>query len=122
MGYRNDVAIAMRVKDYDAFSDKALASKFSEDIINLLGSAIIRKRANYVIFQWECIKWDPLFEGAEKWIEDNLPPIHKFVRIGQDYDDIQVNFNTYDPNMNEEDLDIAAKYLHIRRDIKVDLW
>ena len=117
MGYRSEVAIAMHKKDYmSMLSDAheiAIQDKDYEYLPILLTDATkkniqikdnsTQQKKEYIVLFWSWIKWyDEGIDPVVTWIMENLPPIHKFIRIGEDYNDIEIITNEGD---NEEEID-----------------
>ena len=101
MGYRSEVGVAVKTPDYEKFM------KGNSDIKDLLSYADIRSNGSVVIIYWDWIKWYPEYDDISKFesvlncIDDNGHP-YTFVRIGEDYDDI--DFHTHGGD-NDEYLD-----------------
>lgn len=101
MGYRSDVAIAMKKADFNAMSDKA--EKLSADILEFLDVGLyyggnferdIEEDDEWVILRWHGVKWyrnEPKHFPHIQFIEDYLKdiPEHDFIRIGESSDDVE---------------------------------
>lgn len=101
MGYRSDVAIAMKKADFNAMSDKA--EKLSADILEFLDVGLyyggnferdIEEDDEWVILRWHGVKWyrnEPKYFPHIQFIEDYLKdiPEHDFIRIGESSDDVE---------------------------------
>ncbi len=126
MGYRSNVAIAMLKEDYQNMkqqAEKIKDSQLKEQVLDLLASdkyVQIYQDDTHTVLHYEWIKW--YNEGIEKditWIEDHLPTPNAFIRIGEDEDDMKVQYNirSKDGKEHNEFYDI----LSVRRDIDIDL-
>lgn len=103
MGYYSDVAIAMKKKDFNEMESAIyfhiLDKKQQKLIKNALRLAekteTERNDEDYLVLRWPYIKWDSCFCEV-KYIKDYLlrVPHHDFVRIGEDYDDVEVHHGT----------------------------
>lgn len=107
MGYRSDVAIGMKRKYYDELLEKA-KNIFDENLKknalflleNSSGSGVgvtIHKKTcdncEYIILSYTWVKWYDTYDAIE-WLEENIPEQYAFIRIGEDYDDIEVRYKT----------------------------
>lgn len=88
MGYKSEVAVAVKTADYEKFI------KGNSDFKNLMSIADISTNNEIVIIYWDWVKWCPEYEDIQKFesvlgiIADNNHP-YTFVRIGEDYDDTE---------------------------------
>ena len=91
MSYRSEVAIAMRKEDYE------LLKKFDEsnqDLLDLLKVATIREKEDATSLYWDWLKWYDSFSEVQA-IEEFLGKLsdedkpYKFIRIGEEWDDIE---------------------------------
>lgn len=91
MAYLNNVAIAVREIDYEQLHNCAM--KEDERIARFLARAVRMTERNgiyYAVLHWENIPWDKGKE--EKFIQRILREnklVYAFIRIGQEYDDIE---------------------------------
>lgn len=88
MGYRSDVAITMRTKDYNTMLRRAKALK-DTSVCALIDAADIFKADNntVTILNWTSVKWYDSFDSV-KWIQKFIQKIDAtFVYIGEDPDD-----------------------------------
>ena len=103
MGYYSDVVIALKKADFHKMKseiyynilDKDL-QKLTKEVLSLAEKTEIeRNTEDYLVLRWAYIKWDSFF-GEIKYINDYLLklPHYDFVRIGEDYDDIEVYHKT----------------------------
>jgi len=95
MGYRSDVAIAMRKEDYELLKE---FDKENENLRDLLAVATVREKGEAVSLYWEWLKWYDSFSEVEA-IEEFLGKLsdedkpYKFIRIGEEWDDIEKEEN-----------------------------
>lgn len=88
MGYKSEVAVAVKTADYEKFI------KGNSDFKNLMSIADISTNNEIVIIYWDWVKWCPEYEDIQKFesvlgcIADNEHP-YAFVRLGEDYDDTE---------------------------------
>lgn len=88
MGYRSEVAVAIKIADYEKFI------KGNSDFKDLISIADISTNDKIVIIYWDWVKWYSEYEDIQKFesaldcIADNEHP-YAFVRLGEDYDDIE---------------------------------
>ena len=114
MGYRSEVALALRKKDYEELLAKA--SMFEEEdkrldsLVNFLKfpDELLRDNSGHVVLHWDWIKWydegdDPLCT----WVMENLPDIYHFVRIGEDNDDTDEHSSSmgYDDEESDDEIE-----------------
>lgn len=96
MGYRSDLRVILKKKDFQALKKKAQEYKFEnpnyqctlfeEDTI-----LILEENKNWIKFGWEYLKWYyPEFEEV-KLIQDFITSRKHFhfLRVGEDYGDVQ---------------------------------
>lgn len=103
MSYYSEVAIALKKADfhkmeteiYFHIQDKDL-QKLTKKVLALAEKTEVERNADdYLVLRWPYIKWDNCF-GEVKYIRDFLSKLlhYDFIRIGEDYDDIEVYHNT----------------------------
>ena len=120
MSYRSDVAIAMRKEDYELLKE---FDKENKNLIDLLDSATIREKAGAVSLYWEWLKWYDSFSEVEA-IEEFLGKLsdedkpYKFIRIGEDYEDMDVEENWGDEEKYGETCSLVNDLIHIYRGIE----
>ena len=92
MGYRSEVAVVVKNEDYEKFI------KGNSDFKDLMNIAEVTKNEDLVMIYWDWIKWYLEYEDIsiieatmDKLDEQNAP--YKFVRIGEDWDDVDVREN-----------------------------
>ena len=120
MGYRSDVAITMRKEDYELLKE---FDKENKNLIDLLESATIREKAGAVSLYWEWLKWYDSFSEVEA-IEEFLGKLsdedkpYKFIRIGEEWDDIEREENWGDEMKYGEVCYTVNDLIHIYRGIE----
>jgi len=98
MGYRSDVGIALGFKtkgDCDKFimAYKLAEPKFWREVI--VGSWD-RVDVHVLVGRYEAVKWHRGFEDVDavhemlEWAVENCHAAYRFARIGEDYDDVEV--------------------------------
>ena len=102
MGYRSEVGLALLEEDYN----KLL--KLAEPFIKLYGENAIlsdkpsyftRDGEKYIYFHWDAIKWYLTYDEVRLITDFLKDHPHSFLRIGEDYDDIEYDVkddDTYD--------------------------
>lgn len=113
MGYRSSMAIAIRKKDI-----KQYISTLPKISLDLITEAKVTYKGNHIIFQWSGEEWDERREDI-KALKNNLPDIYCFIRIGEDFNDIEFNYNDIDFRTEEQDREIAFGVMGINRNIVV---
>lgn len=103
MGYYSDVAIALKKADFHKMESEVYfhihdkdMQKLTKKVLALAEKTEVERNAeDYLVLRWPYIKWDNCF-GEVKYIRDFLLKLihYDFVRIGEDYDDIEVYHNT----------------------------
>ena len=103
MGYRSDIRIVMKKKDYPKFS------KYVEDYIaekqaqyNLMEHIDVKEEGTQTIYiGWNYLKWyeeypevQAVHEALDKFRDEGLS--FAFARIGEDYGDYEEDNNNYD--------------------------
>jgi hypothetical protein len=95
MGYRSEVAIAMRKEDYELLKE---FDKENKNLIELLEMADKKEYNGAISLKWEWLKWYPEFSEVQaieeflcKLSDEDKP--YKFIRIGEEYDDIETENN-----------------------------
>ena len=105
MGYRSEVAISVLEKDFNKFV-KGLDIEEDKDVLDLLKYGNIRKSGKVITLYWDDVKWYEEYSDVNKimnWLDklaDNDSPA-KFVRIGEDQEDIEVK--EYCNNYNNDE-------------------
>lgn len=110
MGYRSDVAIAMKKSDYDVMLQRAKElEENSEDVCDFIEEGYKQAIPNdkhqpenpddFVYLFWEWVKWytrDPEYFPEVTFIDDFLSEIdeYDFVRIGEEEDDTETIYNS----------------------------
>ena len=100
MGYYSEVKIAMRESDYiellnrvDYYTNKDSLSIFVKDMCS--AKTVVNNGQKVVILHWDWVKWYQEFKEVQ-YIEDYLAELseqckpYKFVRIGEESNDIEV--------------------------------
>ena len=106
MGYRSQVAIAMKKED---------AKIFLEDFVkdtDLEGGEVVKELPHVTVITFDDIKWDtwyPDVAGAESFLDEleKREKYYEFVRIGEDYSDVE--FRAFQPKDNENDFVLGVK-------------
>lgn len=117
MGYRSEVAVAIKVNDYEKFM------KGNSDIKELLSLADITSNEEIVILHWDWIKWYPEYSDIQKFnnildiIADNEHP-YTFIRIGEDYDDNDYIIFEGEENEYLDEYIYPIRYINIPEDWK----
>lgn len=117
MGYRSEVAVAIKVNDYEKFM------KGNSDIKELLSLADITSNEEIVILHWDWIKWYPEYSDIQKFnnildiIADNEHP-YAFIRIGEDYDDNDYIVFEGEENEYLDEYIYPIRYINIPEDWK----
>lgn len=99
MGYRSEVGLALLEEDYNKLLElaKPLIERFGENTILSDKPTRIEKYGEFYIYlHWDYLKWYQSFDEVdliENFIKDHP---HSFLRIGEDYDDIQYDVNDGD--------------------------
>lgn len=103
MGYRSDVRIVIKKKDYPKFN------KYVEDYIaekqaqyNLMEHIDVKEEGTQTIYiGWNYLKWykeypevQAVHEALNKFNDEGLS--FTFARMGEDYEDFEVDNNNYD--------------------------
>lgn len=90
MGYRSEVVIVMRKKDYNTMKKRALVLKNKSmiEIIEKAETYTAGPKETLRIIRWNWIKWYPEYPEI-KWIEKFLnDKDYIFYRIGEDISDV----------------------------------
>ena len=101
MGYRSEVAIKCEEKAYKMLKETYRKVDFTPD-------KIFKDGDEYILY-YDCIKWDEIYEDVSAIIKtlDRLDELqdpndyettgygYKFVRIGEDNDDIEIRQNDW---------------------------
>lgn len=102
MGYYSDVVLMLSLTARQSLQDMASAD---ESLGEFLDSAYCTEfPSGGVLFRWDCEKWyaddDPEFAAIVRLMEfvrGLSPREYRFVRVGEDYDDIVVEGVLSDP-------------------------
>lgn len=126
MGYRSQVAIAIREEDYELIKEE---KKENKDFIELLemGSEDCSYRKNgIIVLTWNDIKWYDSFSEIEDMedfmykLDDKEAP-YKFIRIGEDYEDIEIKNNWGNEEKYGDDCVKVDSAISLYRDIDIYL-
>ena len=112
MGYRSQVAIAMKKED---------AKEFLENYVkgtDLEGAEVVKELPHVIVITFDDIKWDPWYPDvaeAESFLDEleEKEKYYEFVRIGENYSDVE--FRVFQPKDNENDF-----VLGVKREIIID--
>ena len=125
MSYMSNVALAIREEDYELLKEER---KNNEDLIRLLemGSEDDSYRKNgIIVLSWNDIKWYDSFSEIED-VENFMHELekkdapYKFIRIGEDYDDIEFRSNWGDEDKyDREECSTIANAVSLYRDIDI---
>ena len=112
MGYRSQVAIAMKKEDAKEFLEKYVKGT------DLEGGEVVKELPHVTVITFDDIKWNtwyPNVAEAESFLNEleEKEKYYEFVRIGEDYDDVE--FRAFQPKDNENDF-----VLGVRREIIID--
>lgn len=96
MGYRSEIAIALRKNDYEDLKNFAKHEN-REDVTKILEKGEMNKLPcsdnNYIILYWDWIKWygDEIsfIDEFLKNLEDKDDKAYEFICIGEDYSDAE---------------------------------
>lgn len=105
MGYRSDVVLKTTTEGYLVM--KKLNDSITETVDRpLQGAEISRTESGFYRILFENVKWydsykdvQNFIKGIDKLDEQDIP--YKFIRIGEEYDDVEVKEN-YTDDMPEE--------------------
>ena len=107
MGYRSDIAIAMRKEDFELLKE---FDKENQNLVELLEVAEVKESRGVVVIKWDSLKWYPYFPEVQaineflgKLSDEDKP--YRFIRIGEDTADTEVEYNYGD----EEYGDVAYR-------------
>ena len=93
MGYRSEVAITMKTKDYNTMVRRAKALK-NQVVYNLINNADIyeTEEDKIITLYWGWIKWYSEYYEIS-WIKKFIRSIDStFVRLGEDVDDTEEEY------------------------------
>ena len=91
MSYRSEVAIAMRKEDYELLKG---FDEGNQNLLDLLKVATVREKEDAISLYWDWLKWYDSFSEVQA-IEEFLGRLsdedkpYKFIRIGEEWDDIE---------------------------------
>lgn len=90
MGYYSDVRAILKKEDFEALK-KVIEESPYDNLKNMDILEIRGKNKDYVYFGWNGIKW---YFGPE-FVQTIITSCeeHQFVRIGEDYEDIEEHYN-----------------------------
>lgn len=109
MGYRNDVAFQIKEEDYNKLllyleklpqEDSAVSSADAEHYIafvkNAFKGSFTDNETKWIVLYWDWVKFDEYYVDNEFYyiygfITNNVTN-YQFIRIGEDYDDIQEEY------------------------------
>ena len=108
MGYRSDVAIAIRKEDFELLKE---FDKENKNLMELLEIAEVKESRGVVVIQWDSLKWylefpevQAIAEFIAELSEADKP--YRFIRIGEDIDDTEIEYSYGD---EEKYRDIAYR-------------
>ncbi|MGN0992946.1 MAG: hypothetical protein ACI4PE_03405 [Bacilli bacterium] len=120
MGYRSEVAIAMKKSDYEELVERAKINN-RQDVIDLIDYGEVRNPSdNVVILYWDWVKWYQDNEDVQ-YIENYLIEIqengkpYSFVRLGEELSDIEER-----KVFGESGDDYSCDIIHYYRGIDMD--
>ena len=120
MGYRSEVAIAMKKSDYEELEARVKMTN-KEEVINLLEARDkFIDKGDVIIIGWDWVKWYAEYEDV-LYIQDYLCELNEqghpysFVRVGESYDDID-EWQSFGEDGNDYSCDI----IHFFRGIDID--
>lgn len=119
MGYYSQVAIAMRNEEYNQLKGGVAAN--NKDLEGLLNIANKREYDNFIILNWDWIKWYDTFseiQAIENFFNDlDIDIPYKIIRLGEDYDDTEVKWNYGNPVKYGRVVDEIAECMEVYRGI-----
>ena len=113
MSYYNEVAIEMYEKDFNVLDEMAHEME-DRELENLVDSATVTKIGEKaVVLHWDWIKWNDLYTDVSKLMnflnscDENGNEVisYKFVRMGEDYSDIEYYNHFLNLDEDEQHLD-----------------
>ena len=115
MGYYSDVGLLLNNKGIRRLKyalKNHISGKVKNDVHDLFSSADIHhvnSKSKAEVWIWKCIKWyanDPYYfpeiDFIEKFIGKLKNTDFRFIRIGEEYSDVEVYGDFYDSNLNLE--------------------
>lgn len=95
MGYRSEVAIAMRKEDYELLKG---FDKENKNLVELLDVAEVKESRGVVVIRWDSLKWYPEFPEVQAIAEfiaelSEADKPYRFIRLGEDVDDTENEYN-----------------------------
>ena len=120
MGYRSEVAIAMKKSDFEELEARVKIDN-REEVANLLeANDNFVDRGDIIIIRWDWVKWYEEYTDV-RYIEDYLCELNEqghpysFVRVGESYDDIDERIS-----FGEDGNDYSCDVVHFFRGIDID--
>ena len=95
MGYRSEVAIAMRKEDYELLKG---FDKENKNLMELLDIAEVKEFDGVTVIRWDWLKWYDSFSEVQA-IEEFLGKLsdedkpYRFIRLGEDIEDTEIEYN-----------------------------
>ncbi|MCL2841454.1 MAG: hypothetical protein FWE05_11880 [Defluviitaleaceae bacterium] len=87
MGYRSDVALALKTADFNMLLKKSKEQR--PDVYDLIQEAKIFANEDFITIYWEWVKWYD-FEPDIAYIEEfKAHTEHQFHKIGENYEDYE---------------------------------
>ena len=97
MGYRSDVKVIIKKNDYERMQKELVENE-------LFKYAIVKEvsKIDGIILEWQDIKWYTEYKEVAE-IENFITnlDIYKFIRLGEDYEDIEIMSNAGKDNEYE---------------------
>ena len=123
MGYRSDVAILLTKEAVDVLNSKLDSNDIDENVRQSVQRLLYIADAHHIdartcaeVWHWEWIKWysDDIINHADiKFIENFLSRLNAddylFIRIGENYEDIEIHGSSFDSAFNIE----LVRYINI---------
>ena len=121
MGYYSDVALSMYKKDYNKMVELNKENEDFNDLIRIANKRTYTGDEDVVTLYWESVKWHTAFPEIGT-IEDYLRILveqdrpYNFIRIGEDWDDVEYNYHYSDT----VDSNIVIDKISLYRAINID--
>ncbi len=119
MSYYSEVAIAMRIEDYELLKD---FDKENKNLRDLLEIADKKEYYGAISLKWNFLEWNPEFSEVQaikeflgKLSDEDKP--YKFIRIGREWDDTEVEYSYGDEEKYEEIPYVIDDMIVLERDI-----
>lgn len=101
MGYRSDVTLVMKQVDYEKMCEDLASNSIAMNYIDCIDNTLIlnnREGTSYVCLDWYSIKWYD--DDITDYLNSTPDEVYyEFIRIGEDWDDAQYEFNVPDGEM-----------------------